>query len=41
MHATLGVDTLDEIAEKFAETAEVDKKYNEKQKYILLTPKKS
>lgn len=41
MYATLGVDTLDEIAEKFAETAEVDKKYNEKQKYILLTPKKS
>ena len=32
MHATLGVDTLDEIAEKFAEIAEADKKYNDKQK---------
>ena len=41
MHATLGIDTLNEIAEKFAETADVDKKYNEKQKLIILTPKKS
>ena len=41
MHATLGIDTLNEIAEKFAETADVDKKYNEKQKHIILTPKKS
>ena len=37
MHATLGIDTLNEIAEKFAETADVDKKYNEKQKHIILT----
>lgn len=41
MHATLGLDTLNEIAETFAETADVDKKYNEKQKHIILTPKKS
>ncbi len=31
MHATLGIDTLNEIAEKFAEVADADKKYNEKQ----------
>ena len=40
MHATLGVDTLDEIAEKFAEIAEADKKYNDKKKHIILSPKK-
>ena len=40
MHATLGVDTLDEIAEKFAEIAEADKKYSDKQKHIILSPKK-
>ena len=38
MHATLGIDTLNEIAEKFAEVADADKKYNEKQKHIILTP---
>lgn len=41
MHATLGIETLNEIAEKFAEVADADKKYNEKQKHIILTPKKS
>lgn len=41
MHATLGIDTLNEIVEKFAEVADADKKYNEKQKHIILTPKKS
>lgn len=41
MHATLGIDTLNEIAEKLAEVADADKKYNEKQKHIILTPKKS
>jgi len=40
MHASLGVGTLDDIAEKFSETADVDKKYAEKQKHIILTPKK-
>ena len=41
MHATLGIDTLNEIAEKFAEVADADKKYNEKQTHIILTPNKS
>ncbi|HEY4532866.1 MAG TPA: translation initiation factor IF-3 [Fusobacterium sp.] len=40
MHASLGVGTLDEIAEKFSAVADVDKKYAEKQKHIILTPKK-
>lgn len=40
MHATLGVDTLDDIAEKFADIAEADKKYSDKQKHIILSPKK-
>jgi len=40
MHANLGVTTLDEIAEKFAETAEVEKKYADKQKHLILSPKK-
>ncbi|ATV57590.1 translation initiation factor IF-3 [Fusobacterium pseudoperiodonticum] len=41
MHANLGVTTLDEIAEKFAETAEVEKKYADKQKHLILSPKKA
>ncbi|WP_429190629.1 translation initiation factor IF-3 [Fusobacterium sp. PH5-44] len=41
MHANLGIATLEMIAEKFQETTEVDKKYNEKQKYIMLSPKKA
>lgn len=40
MHADLGVDTLEMIADKFAEIAEADKKYRDKQKHIILTPKK-
>ena len=40
MHANLGVTTLDEIAEKFAEIAEVEKKYADKQKHLILSPKK-
>ena len=40
MHANLGVTTLDEIAEKFAETAEVEKKYADKQKHLILSPKR-
>lgn len=40
MHADLGVDTLEMIADKFAEVAEVEKKYRDKQKHIILTPKK-
>ena len=41
MHATLGVGTLDDIAERFAETAEVEKKYADKQKHLILSPKKT
>ena len=41
MHATLGVATLDDIAERFAETAEVEKKYADKQKHLILSPKKT
>ena len=41
MHANLGIGTLDEIAEKFAEVADVDKKYADKQKHMILTPKKT
>lgn len=40
MQQSLGIDTLDEIAERFAEIAEADKKYNDRQKHIILTPKK-
>lgn len=41
MHSNLGVVTLDEIAERFSEIAEVEKKYADKQKHLMLTPKKS
>lgn len=40
MQADLGLDTLDMIADKFAETAEAEKKYRDKQKHLILTPKK-
>ena len=40
MNNSLRVDTLDEIAEKFTETAEVEKKYADKQKHLILSPKK-
>lgn len=40
MHANLGIKLLDEVAEKFSETATVEKRYAESQKYIMLTPKK-
>lgn len=40
MNAELGIGTLDMIADKFAESAEADKKYKDKQKHIILTPKK-
>lgn len=40
MHADLGLDTLEMIADKFAEIAEADKKYKDKQKHLILTPKK-
>ncbi|MBP6063235.1 MAG: translation initiation factor IF-3 [Fusobacteriaceae bacterium] len=40
MNADLGIESLELIAEKFAEIADADKKYREKQKHIILTPKK-
>lgn len=40
MYANLGIATLDQIAEKFAETVDVEKKYADKQKHLILTPKK-
>ena len=40
MNADLGIDSLELIAEKFADIADADKKYREKQKHIILTPKK-
>lgn len=40
MNADLGIESLEMIAEKFAEIADADKKYREKQKHIILTPKK-
>ncbi len=40
MNADLGIESLELIAEKFAEIADADKKYKEKQKHIILTPKK-
>lgn len=40
MNAELGIESLEMIAEKFAEVADADKKYREKQKHIILTPKK-
>ncbi len=41
MHASRGVETLNEIAERFSEIADVDKKYAEKQKHLILSPKKT
>lgn len=41
MHANLGVSTLDEIAEKFADMVDVEKKYADKQKHLILTPRKA
>ena len=40
MHAELGIGTLEMIADKFVEIADVEKKYREKQKHLILTPKK-
>jgi len=40
MHADLGVKLLDKIADHFAETTTVEKKYGDAQKHLMLTPKK-
>ncbi len=40
MHASRGIEALNEIAERFAEIADVEKKYADKQKHLILSPKK-
>lgn len=40
MYADQGIEMLDQISDRFAEIADVDKKYNDKQKYLILSPKK-
>ncbi|MDX8336451.1 MULTISPECIES: translation initiation factor IF-3 [Cetobacterium] len=40
MYADQGIEMLDQISERFVEVADVDKKYNDKQKYLILSPKK-
>ena len=40
MYADQGIEMLDQISDRFVEVADVDKKYNEKQKYLILSPKK-
>jgi translation initiation factor IF-3 len=40
MHTDLGIRLLDEIASQFAETAIVEKKYNEAQKFLMISPLK-
>lgn len=39
MHAELGVKILDEIAESFADTSIIEKKYDEGQKFLIISPK--
>lgn len=40
MYADQGIEMLDQISDRFVEVADVDKKYNDKQKYLILSPKK-
>lgn len=40
MYADQGIVLLDQISEKFSEIADVEKKYNDKQKFLILSPKK-
>ena len=40
MYADQGIGMLDQISDRFVEIADVDKKYNDKQKYLILSPKK-
>lgn len=40
MYADQGIEMLDQISDRFVEIADVDKKYNDKQKYLILSPKK-
>lgn len=40
MHTDLGIKLLDKIAAQFSEDAIVDKKYNEAQKFLMISPLK-
>ncbi|MEF9933060.1 MAG: translation initiation factor IF-3 [Cetobacterium sp.] len=40
MYAEIGIGMLDQIADRFTAIAEVDKKYSDKQKHLILSPKK-
>ncbi len=40
MHTSRGIEALNEIAERFSEIADVEKKYADKQKHLILSPKK-
>ena len=40
MYADQGIGMLDQISDRFVEIADVDKKYNDKKKYLILSPKK-
>ncbi|OQY09517.1 MAG: translation initiation factor IF-3 [Fusobacteriia bacterium 4572_132] len=42
MHTDLGIKVLEEVAERFKEDVVIERKYakNEKQKYLILSPKK-
>ncbi len=40
MHADIGIQVLEKVANQFEETAVIEKKYKEPQKFIILTPKK-
>lgn len=40
MYADLGISMLDQIAERFTAIADIDKKYSDKQKHLILSPKK-
>lgn len=40
MYVEQGIEVLDQISKRFEEIADVDKKYNDKQKYLILSPKK-
>ncbi|MDN5304509.1 MAG: translation initiation factor [Fusobacteriaceae bacterium] len=40
MHSEIGINLLEQVAEIFADKAIIDKKYNEAQKFLMLSPKK-
>ncbi|MGL4307637.1 translation initiation factor IF-3 [Cetobacterium sp. SF1] len=40
MYADQGISMLEQIAERFTAIADVDKKYSDKQKHLILSPKK-